>query len=94
VREGKTRQLRNIVATHQLEGMQTLEMSLSALVAEGVVDYETAVGFSIFPREVERPWGAGDGKGKGKAGAAYDDDWDREAAPDDTRSGRRGLRRR
>src|SRR4029077_1338304 len=28
VREGKTRQLRNVVSTHQNEGMQTIEMAL------------------------------------------------------------------
>ena len=35
VREGKTRQLRNVVSTHQSEGMQTLEMGLNALMARG-----------------------------------------------------------
>jgi twitching motility protein PilT len=93
VREGKTRQLRNIVSTHQLEGMQTLEMSLSSLVADGSVDYETAVGFSIYPREVERPWGST----PPKAASAYDDAWDearKGGDPDDERAGRRGLRRR
>jgi twitching motility protein PilT len=93
VREGKTRQLRNIVSTHQLEGMQTLEMSLSSLVADGSVDYETAVGFSIYPREVERPWGST----PPKAASAYDDAWDearKGGDPDDERAGKRGLRRR
>jgi len=55
VREGKTRQLRNIITTHQSEGMQTLEMSLSGLVRDGVVDYETALGVSLHPKEVDRP---------------------------------------
>ncbi|HEY2331166.1 MAG TPA: type IV pilus twitching motility protein PilT [Acidimicrobiales bacterium] len=92
VREGKTRQLRNIVSTHQLEGMQTLEMSLSALVAEGLVDYETAVGFSIYPREVERPWGT---PAPRRAEPVYDD-WDGDEGDDGTgpQAGRRGLRRR
>src|SRR4051812_17555654 len=40
VREGKTGQLRNVVATHQSEGMRTLEMDLTRLVAEGVIDLE------------------------------------------------------
>jgi twitching motility protein PilT len=84
IREGKTRQLRNVVATHQGEGMQTLEMALSALVEEGVVDYETAVGFSIYPSEVEPP--------QGRAAAGYG--WDEEAPPDTWRAGRRASRRR
>ena len=32
VREGKTRQLRNVVATHRADGMQTLEHALDALI--------------------------------------------------------------
>ena len=52
IREGKTRQLRNVVATHTSEGMQTLEMSLTGLVADGVIDHETAIGFSLYPKEV------------------------------------------
>ena len=35
VREGKTRQLRNVISTHQSEGMQTLEMALTHLVSRG-----------------------------------------------------------
>ena len=52
VREGKTRQIRNVVATHQSEGMQTLEASLSALVAEGIVEHDDAVAVSLHPKEV------------------------------------------
>jgi twitching motility protein PilT len=52
VREGKTRQLRNVVATHQSEGMQTLESSLSGLVAAGVISEENALAVSLYPREV------------------------------------------
>jgi twitching motility protein PilT len=55
VREGKTRQLRNVVGTHQQEGMQTLEMGLNALMAEGLIDYETALRVSLYPKEVETP---------------------------------------
>jgi twitching motility protein PilT len=54
VREGKTRQLRNVISTHQAEGMQTLEMALSDLVAEGEIDYETALRVSLYPKEVDR----------------------------------------
>jgi twitching motility protein PilT len=55
VREGKTRQLRNIVSTHQSEGMQTLEMGLNALMAEDLIEYDTALRVSLYPKEVERP---------------------------------------
>ena len=55
IREGKTRQIRNVIATHQSEGMQTLEMGLNALMAEELIDYETALRVSLFPKEVERP---------------------------------------
>ena len=54
VREGKTRQLRNVITTHQSEGMQTLEMALSKLVQDDVIDYEEALGVSMFPKEVEK----------------------------------------
>jgi twitching motility protein PilT len=55
IREGKTRQLRNVVSTHQAEGMQTLEMSLAQLVATGVVTADVAAGVSLFPREITLP---------------------------------------
>ncbi len=55
VREGKTRQLRNVVSTHQSVGMQTLEMGLNALMAEELIDYDTALRVSLYPKEVERP---------------------------------------
>ena len=52
VREGKTRQLRNVVATQKAEGMQTLESSLSELVEAGEVDLFDARAVSLFPDEV------------------------------------------
>jgi twitching motility protein PilT len=52
IREGKTRQLRNVVATHQGEGMQTLEMHLAYLVAQGTITAEAAAAVSLFPREI------------------------------------------
>jgi twitching motility protein PilT len=55
IREGKTRQLRNVITTHQSEGMQTLEMALTALVMEGVIDYESALKVSLFPKELGKP---------------------------------------
>src|SRR5581483_2588777 len=54
VREGKTKQLRNTIVTGQREGMQTLEMALSRLVTEGVIEYEEAVARSLFPKEINR----------------------------------------
>jgi twitching motility protein PilT len=55
IREGKTRQLRNVISTHQTEGMQTLEMALTHLVTVGLIDYETALKISLFPKEVGKP---------------------------------------
>jgi twitching motility protein PilT len=52
LREGKTQQLRNVVATHSAEGMQTLEQSLTGLVEDGIVEYELAKGYSLYPKEV------------------------------------------
>jgi twitching motility protein PilT len=61
VREGKTRQLRNVVATHRDEGMQTLETSLSQLIEDGVITEETAMAVTLHPREItkSRPLAAG-----------------------------------
>ena len=55
VKEGKTNQLRNVVSTHQTEGMQTLEKALTDLVASGLVDLEQARLVSLYPKEVEAP---------------------------------------
>ena len=88
LREGKTQQLRNVVATHSSEGMQTLEQSLTGLVADGVIDYELAVGYSLFPKEVKRQRSlVSDGPSLGQLVAD-----ERGAAELD--AGRRGLRRR
>jgi twitching motility protein PilT len=57
VREGKSRQLRNSLTTGQLDGMQTLEMSLSHLVHQGVVSYAEAVSHALVPKEVWVPPG-------------------------------------
>ena len=53
IREGKTRQIRNAVATGVRDGMSTLEMSLSDLVARQVVTYDDAVARSLYPKEVK-----------------------------------------
>lgn len=52
VREGKTHQIRNVVATGAKEGMRTLEMSLSELVTAGHITYDEAVAHSLFPKEI------------------------------------------
>ena len=39
----------------QNEGMQTLEMALTHLVKVGLIDYETALKVSLFPKEVGKP---------------------------------------
>ena len=55
VREGKTNQLRNTLVTGQAEGMQTLEMSLNRLIAEGAITYDEALAVSLFPKELKKP---------------------------------------
>ena len=55
IREGKTKQLRNVITTHTNEGMRTLEMSLNELMQDGTIDMDTALGVSMYPRELEAP---------------------------------------
>ena len=55
IREGKTRQLRNVVSTHLAEGSRTLERSLSELVKAEQLDYQVACAASLYPREIEAP---------------------------------------
>jgi twitching motility protein PilT len=52
IREGKARQLRNIVMTNTRVGMQTLEMSLAELVLQGLISRDAAVAASAFPQEI------------------------------------------
>jgi twitching motility protein PilT len=54
IREGKTRQIRNVIATHQADGMQTLEMGLNSLMSEDMIDFETAMRVSLYPKELDR----------------------------------------
>src|SRR6478736_1921744 len=58
IREGKSNQLRNVLLTGQADGMQTLEASLSRLVADGVITYEDALSRTLFPKEIAAPLGA------------------------------------
>lgn len=53
IREGKSRQLRNIVSTGAAEGMQTIEMDLARLVSAGLITMETAKSISAFPGEIQ-----------------------------------------
>ncbi|MER5867078.1 type IV pilus twitching motility protein PilT [Kitasatospora sp. NPDC002040] len=55
IREGKTRQLRNVISTGHRDGMHTLEAGLNSLVASGTVAYEEAVRHSSHPEEIQRP---------------------------------------
>jgi twitching motility protein PilT len=56
VREGKSSQLRNLITTGGAKfGMQTLEQSLSDLVAQDKVRYDDALAVSLFPGDVQRP---------------------------------------
>ena len=55
IRENRSAQLRNIIATSREEGMQTLELSLNELIDEGLVEWEDAAAVSLFPKEIRRP---------------------------------------
>ncbi len=52
LREGKTRQLRNVMISGQQEGMLTIEMDLARLVASGILDFDTAASASAYPKEI------------------------------------------
>jgi twitching motility protein PilT len=52
IREGKTEQLRNIMATGHRAGMQTLEMALRFLVESGAVTADAASAASAHPAEL------------------------------------------
>ncbi len=52
VREGKSRQMRNIITTGQKDGMQTIEMDLARLVASGLLSMEAACEVSAYPKEI------------------------------------------
>ena len=54
IRDGRTNQLRNVILTGSKDGMQTLEGSLSALVAEQLISYEEAVNHTLYPNEITR----------------------------------------
>jgi len=49
--------MRNVIATHQPEGMPTLEVGLDGLGASGLVNHEAPVGARLDRRELEWPLG-------------------------------------
>lgn len=55
IKEGKSGQIRNVVVTGQREGMQTLEMALSELIANKVIDPEVGKLRSMYPGEIKMP---------------------------------------
>jgi twitching motility protein PilT len=61
VRDGRTNQLRNVIVTGTQEGMQTLEASLSHLVAFGLVTHEEAITHTLMPNEVQPAFATGTG---------------------------------
>jgi twitching motility protein PilT len=52
IREGRTRQMRNVIATSQRDGMRTLEADLNGLVERGAISREDAVSRSTYPSEI------------------------------------------
>jgi twitching motility protein PilT len=53
IKEAKTRQLRNVIATSAKEGMTTMERSLVDLIKAGVVDQAHAAARSQYPEELK-----------------------------------------
>jgi twitching motility protein PilT len=54
IREGKSNQLLNVMATHGQEGMRTMEASLATLIRANVINYEDALEISAHPKEIAR----------------------------------------
>ncbi len=52
IREGRSHQVRNVIAQSAVDGMFTLEASLTRLVEQGYVTYEDAVARAVLPGEV------------------------------------------
>ena len=52
IREGKVRQIRNIISTSQKDGMCVLEQSLGNLVKSGVISLEEALAASVHPDDI------------------------------------------
>ena len=54
IKEGKTRQLRNVLETGTRDGMNTMERSLSELIRAGLVDFAVAAARAQHPEELHR----------------------------------------
>ncbi len=54
IREGKTFQLDNVISTSSESGMVSLETSLSRLVNQGQIAYQTAQELANYPEQLER----------------------------------------
>ena len=54
IKEGKTRQLRNVLETGSKDGMNTMERSLGELVKAGLVDFNLAAARAQYPDELRR----------------------------------------
>ncbi|HMJ77261.1 MAG TPA: type IV pilus twitching motility protein PilT [Iamia sp.] len=52
IREGRSHQIRNVIAQGASDGMFTLEASLTHLVEQGYVSYEDAAARAVVPSEV------------------------------------------
>jgi len=52
IREGKVRQIRNVIASGQRDGMCVLEQSLGRLVADGMISMEEAMEVSVHPDDI------------------------------------------
>lgn len=54
IKEGKTRQLRNVLETGSKDGMNTMERSLGELIKIGLIDYGVAAARAQYPDELRR----------------------------------------
>jgi twitching motility protein PilT len=54
VKDGKSNQLRNVIATSATAGMRTLEADLRRLATDGLVSWGAATGATLRPEELAR----------------------------------------
>ena len=52
IREGKTRQIRNVITTARIDGMQTMEHDLNRLIAAGLITPEVGLAAAAYPKEI------------------------------------------
>ncbi|WP_426574840.1 type IV pilus twitching motility protein PilT [Aquihabitans sp. McL0605] len=52
IRDGKTHQIRNVIAQSVRDGMQTLEQSLSVLIAHDLISHEEALARAVVPTDI------------------------------------------